>query len=85
VQVGIGEFAQQFVDAKVKLRGCTPKGFALGTRSLEQAKRVQLAIAVCRFHHENRMRTSGRRVKPLGLVVLREGTTRSHITQDGKA
>jgi hypothetical protein len=59
---------QQLVHAEIELRGRTPKGLALGTQPLELAKRVQLAIAVRRFSHENRMRTLGRGVKPLRAV-----------------
>jgi hypothetical protein len=46
---------------------------------------VQLAITVRTFTHENRLRTTRRGVKPLGLVALRQAATRSHIIRHAEA
>jgi len=44
VQIGIGQFAQQFINAVIELRGCAPKLVAFRAQLLAQAQRVELPV-----------------------------------------
>ena len=46
VEVGVRDFAQQFVGAKVGVRGCAQELIAFAAELFEEAKRVELAVLV---------------------------------------
>ena len=65
---GIRRNVRKFIDAEIRFRACAPKALRRLAQLLKHAQRVQLTI---RFVHENKMRTRGPSVKPLGVVSAR--------------
>jgi hypothetical protein len=62
---GLASWTKQFIHAEVCLRTGAPKTLRCLAQLFKHRQGVELAVT---FVHENRMRTRGGSVKPLGVV-----------------
>mgnify|MGYP001367935338 CR=1 FL=1 len=72
VKVGIGQLADQPVDAVIELRGCAPKRAAFGSQLLDEPERMELALVRTLVHGERTMNFEVTEVKRGGTLVGRD-------------